>query len=376
MEVSIYRKLQKHMDTFPIGFPATQSGIEIKVLEYFFTEEEAEIALHLTIIPQNLNQIYRRVRNIGYTKAELKQILDKMVSKKRITRIEKGNKFKYRSDFLAVGLYEAAIEDMDVKLSELMLQYMEAGFRKEFFRKDTKLQLRTIPIEKSIEYEHPVSKYDDIRKLVEEATEILVGECVCRISHDLIHQPCQRTNSREWCFTFAFNGEEPIYHGKKRHLSKQEALKMFDQAEREGLVLQPSNSKKPVFVCVCCGCCCGVLSQAKNLDKPAQFFENNFISEVEIDLCIGCGKCELRCNMDAISIHDKKAIIDLTRCIGCGLCVSACPKDAIHLISKKKIKIPPKDTIRLYLKILQKKTSIIKILGLAVRTFLGIKYDP
>ena len=29
-ESDIYRKLQQHLDTLPIGFPATESGVEIR----------------------------------------------------------------------------------------------------------------------------------------------------------------------------------------------------------------------------------------------------------------------------------------------------------------------------------------------------------
>jgi electron transport complex protein RnfB len=87
MEVSVFRKLQQHMDQFPVGFPATESGVDIRILKYFFTEREAELALHLTIIPQSVNQIYRRVKNLGYTKTHLKYVLDKMVDNRTISRM-------------------------------------------------------------------------------------------------------------------------------------------------------------------------------------------------------------------------------------------------------------------------------------------------
>jgi len=39
----IYRNLQLHLDNFPIGFPATESGVEIEILKFFFTPLEAMI---------------------------------------------------------------------------------------------------------------------------------------------------------------------------------------------------------------------------------------------------------------------------------------------------------------------------------------------
>ena len=33
----IYRQLQIQLDRYPIGYPATKSGVEIDLLKYFFT---------------------------------------------------------------------------------------------------------------------------------------------------------------------------------------------------------------------------------------------------------------------------------------------------------------------------------------------------
>ena len=40
----VYVKLQKHLDNQVLGYPATRSGVEIKILQHFFTPREAEIA--------------------------------------------------------------------------------------------------------------------------------------------------------------------------------------------------------------------------------------------------------------------------------------------------------------------------------------------
>lgn len=56
---------------------------------------------------------------------------------------------------------------------------------------------------------------------------------------------------------------------------------------------------------------------------------NRAIPVINIDLCTGCGQCIDVCPVDAISIVNRKAIIDESRCNGCHACVSACPKSAI-----------------------------------------------
>ncbi|MCP4652872.1 MAG: electron transfer flavoprotein subunit alpha [Candidatus Omnitrophica bacterium] len=48
--------------------------------------------------------------------------------------------------------------------------------------------------------------------------------------------------------------------------------------------------------------------------------------------CVGCGVCLKACPVDAISMVDKKAVIDLDRCTLCGACVSSCKFNAIQII--------------------------------------------
>ncbi|WP_419658507.1 4Fe-4S binding protein [Desulfosarcina variabilis] len=40
---------------------------------------------------------------------------------------------------------------------------------------------------------------------------------------------------------------------------------------------------------------------------------------VDTESCTGCGRCEAICQMNAITVVDESAVVDLDRCIGCGL---------------------------------------------------------
>ncbi len=51
-EDDIYRKLQIYLDSLPIDYPETESGVELRILKHQFTPQEAEIVLNLKIIPQ------------------------------------------------------------------------------------------------------------------------------------------------------------------------------------------------------------------------------------------------------------------------------------------------------------------------------------
>ena len=56
---------------------------------------------------------------------------------------------------------------------------------------------------------------------------------------------------------------------------------------------------------------------------------------VNEDLCVGCGLCIDDCPVDAISMEDEKARINMNECIHCGTCHSVCPEEAVRHDSEK-----------------------------------------
>ncbi len=52
---------------------------------------------------------------------------------------------------------------------------------------------------------------------------------------------------------------------------------------------------------------------------------------VDVDMCIGCGKCVKWCPKDAITLTDGKAYIDPETCYGCGECLVTCGPKAIKI---------------------------------------------
>lgn len=61
-------------------------------------------------------------------------------------------------------------------------------------------------------------------------------------------------------------------------------------------------------------------------------------ANAEPEACVGCGRCAESCRdngFGAISIENKKAIVDQNKCDGCGLCSQICPKNCISMERKK-----------------------------------------
>ncbi|MFX1316574.1 MAG: DUF362 domain-containing protein [Promethearchaeota archaeon] len=363
--IESYRDLQKHLDKLPVGFPAMESGLELKVLQFIFTPEEAYIATKLKYQPEPLKKIYRRVKNTGISIEELEQKLDKMFKNGAINfgkRIEEGKEVKYYGVApFAIGFYEYQLNRMTKEFAKDARQYIETTFVKDEYNKTGIPQLRVIPIEQSIEHIPSISNYDDFRSMIENIGEpIAVANCICRKSKDLLDKPCEKTNLRESCFSFRTAARFYIDQGFGREVTKEEALEILKNAEEDGLVLHPANSKRPFIMCTCCGCCCDILVSEKLLVDPAQFFATNFYAEVDSDLCVGCGICEDRCNMDAIHLEDDISHVDKTRCIGCGVCVPTCTAEAIKLYKKDEEILPPPNTAATYTAIMDKKAELAR----------------
>lgn len=362
----VYRDLQKALDKLPISYPETESGVELRILKKIFTPEQAFIGSKLGFTPTTLHEIYKRIDHEAFTLERLEKTLDEMYELGLIIRgirNEKGNDIKYymATPFM-LGFYEFQMNKMTKEFINDVDQYFEEAFMDELNK--TKIpQLRTIPIEKEIGIERSVANYDDFRYFLENCGEpIVLNECICRKKNDIIGKSCKKTDLRESCLSFRSAGQAYLDRGLGRVVSKEEALKIIEQAEREGLVLQAGNSQRPMSICTCCGCCCNLLVNEKKLDAPAQFLGSNYFAQVDQESCTGCGTCETRCQMDAIDIIDGISNIDLDRCIGCGVCVPTCPETAIELIKKeeKDQTIPVKNTVEMYLNIAKRKAELNK----------------
>ncbi|NOZ45528.1 MAG: 4Fe-4S ferredoxin [Chlorobi bacterium] len=366
-----YYLLREHLNKLPIGYPKTESGVEIRILKYLFTIEEAKIALCLSLGNASIKKVKKRLKNkfdIDISEEKLSVSLDKMFMSGSISRSSK-EPFEYSNAMLAIGMFENQLGHLSKEFIEMMHQYFDEGFGDEFF-KSSLPQLRASPHMKAIVPEYNIDTYDNMREIVKNTNKtIQVANCVCKEGEALLGNPCKQTKNIEVCLMF--DATSYLARNQARSISKKECLSILDRAEKEGLVLQPGNSLQPFCICLCCGCCCGVLTTAKKYSKPAELIAHNFYAQVDSKLCDGCSICYKRCQMDAISIEDKKAIVDLDRCIGCGLCVTTCKQLALKLIEKKKKTVPPKNAVLLYLSILNEKAGKVKKMSNMLKLLMG-----
>jgi Na+-translocating ferredoxin:NAD+ oxidoreductase subunit B len=348
MKPDVYRQLQQHLDRMPVPFPATDSGVELRILQRLFTPEEADLALALSAIPEPPRTIRRRAGG-DWTLELVVAALESMAERGLVERIGRGGKKRYGKSVLAVGIYERQLTRLTPELQREIEEYFEAGFGKAFHSVRPQ-QMRTVPVGIDLAPERLVTTYDDIRSFVDSSEgPFAVMDCICRRGRDLTGEPCSQTEVRSTCLTFGPAARGMVDGGAAHYIDRREALDVLTLADREGLVLQPQNTEKPLFVCCCCGCCCGVLRSAKEAPAPAELFAANYFAEVDGEACSGCATCEERCQMDAVSLVDDTATVDLSRCIGCALCVTTCATGAMALLPKPDAKKPARNTPALYM---------------------------
>jgi len=368
MATDIYERLAKHLDDLPAGFPRTESGVEMRILRRLFTPGDAELALHLTLIPEEPRVIARRAK---IPVEEASRRLKGMVEKGLIFSLLRGDKPPlYIAAPFAVGFWEAQVNKLDRELVQNAEEYSSTFLERSFWHGLP--QLRTIPVRKSINTETEVMLYERAEELVRAQKTFAVGNCICRQERRILGEGCGKPE--ESCLSFGMAAETVVRTGRGRAISQEEALGILRQAEEVGLVLQPANAKDALFICTCCGCCCGVLRSLKRYPMPAAVVASPFLANLNVDTCTGCGTCVGRCQMEAIGLTDGKAALNLNRCIGCGLCVSTCPTLSLALVRKPKAKQPkvPKNIIDTNIKLgrARGKLGIGKMLRMQVRSSL------
>src|ERR1022692_3093233 len=197
---TLYRKLQQHLDRMPVGFPTTESGVEIRILRQLFTPEEAELTLQASAIPEPAATIQRRVKP-AMPLAEVTARLEQMANQGLILRIHAKGEPLYAKMIFAVGFYERQLKRLTPELERDCRDYLLGDFRQAFHSKKT-TQLRTVPVNKTIAIERNVATYENIRGYIESsAGPFATMDCICRHGREVQGEKCTQTSLKENCLT-------------------------------------------------------------------------------------------------------------------------------------------------------------------------------
>jgi len=334
MTEDAYDQLADALDRLPNGFPRTQSGIEIMILRKLLSEEEACLASKLGRTYEPYDKIAER---IGLPRDKTRSRLKSMAERGLVRSLEKEGKLWFRLAPFVVGIYEErALDVMDHDFAHLVEEWLVEGGARGIMLPQPAIH-RVLPAHGTVKTEW-ILPYDDVKAILQAQKIFNVRNCICRVQQDYIGRRC--SFPLDICVNFSTIERPP----RPGDISKEEALTLLDKSEELGLVHTVSNVMKGLgYVCNCCGCCCGILRGITEFGVEGSVARANYYSEIDAEVCVGCGVCRERCQVRAISLDGKVAVVDHKRCIGCGLCATKCPTNAAKLIRKPEIVDPPID---------------------------------
>ena len=360
--MEIYEQLREILNAHPATAPKAKSIDEI--LRTLFTPEEAALAVNMSYKTKSVSSIAKAA---GVADSKAKKNLESMADKGIIySKNKEGEKF-YGLLPLIPGVFEFPFmkgggTPMHKRLGQLWEEYHHDALGVSFAGQPTPL-MRVVAVEKAITAQDRVHPYEEVKNFISDANYIALTKCACRVSLAGCDKP------KEVCLIFGEIAEFLVERGFARKISKEEGMKVLNQAEEAGLVHTSNNSAdRANMICNCCPCCCTVLRGRTQLKHPHAFEPSRFEAHVESDECTGCAICaDERCPMKAIEIKDDVAVVNTLECIGCGLCVTGCPAEAIKLMERKQLPSVPASIKEMAAQVLQEKGRLDAFLKIMQR---------
>jgi Pyruvate/2-oxoacid:ferredoxin oxidoreductase delta subunit len=329
-ELDIYRKLADLLDKIPNGFTKTEDDTHIKLLQWIYTPEEAELTCKMKLRGETVEELALR---LNLPKNVLEEKLKIMHSKGQIYASKRSSGKRYGLMPYVVGVYEEQLERMDKEFATLTEEWFDKSKYADLFGTEPAI-FKVIPINRVIKPELEIYPYEQAEEIINRAKSWGVRECICKKQQDLLGNKCQYP--AKICLNFSSRENTFENHRLTTAITKEQALEYLRKAEESGLVHCSMNIQTGhEYICNCCTCCCGVLRALTKREQPHAFVKSNFIIAVDEDLCGSCATCLDRCQFDALTLNeDDICEVDINRCVGCGVCAIKCPEDALALIER------------------------------------------
>ena len=345
----LYQALSEVVKRAGGAIPVFDTPELFDLLKDLVNEDEAALAIEM---PRELITAQALAEKTGRELEEVTEKLESMTDNGFLHAMKNPDgSYRYNIMALLPGIFEAQFlkgtkTDRDYLIAKRFKGYLDLlnELRKSLDKPPSAPKLsyfRVLPVEEEVKGGSTVLPFAELSKYVDQTSAIAVGTCFCRHFAVLNDENDRCGASHNNCMAF---GDGAVFIAERhngRLVDKQEALEILKQAEEEGLVHCSANtSNELVFICNCCTCHCGILSQAKSIPQASLMLTSGYFARVEGDLCTACETCLERCPVTAINIDDV-ALVDKQQCIGCGLCVSSCPEEAIVLQVSPDNTMPP-----------------------------------
>jgi Pyruvate/2-oxoacid:ferredoxin oxidoreductase delta subunit len=337
MSENPYKLFAERLNALPNGFPPTEDGAELRLLEKFCAPDEAALAAKLRLTLETAEQIAERTSG---DPVEVKELLRSM-RRKGLVRVGKGDGgLAYGLLPFAIGIYENQAGSIDEEMARLFEDYYMQAFSRALTMKPS--VHRVIPVDQSVQTGMEIQPYENVTEIIDNAKAWGVMDCICRNQKALIGDPCD--HPLESCMIFSQKSGIFDGHSFIRALSHEEAIDTLQMVADAGLVHCVGNHQEDmVYICNCCTCSCGILRGMADLGLANVIAASAFVNQVDEDLCVGCEDCIEYCQFDALEMGGDVIQISETRCVGCGVCVPNCEDNALRLVRRpeEEVMLPP-----------------------------------
>ena len=167
--------------------------------------------------------------------------------------------------------------------------------------------MHVIPVEKAIPAESQSLSIEHISKWLEKYDgHIGVGVCSCRRAETTQGRGSGDIKA-DWCVGVGEFADYLAETGKGHHITKEEALAIFQRAEDLGYVHQITNidGENKIFgMCNCAPGVCYALRTSQLFNTP-NMSRSAYVARVDKENCVACGKCVEVCPAGAARLGQK-----------------------------------------------------------------------
>ncbi|MFC2014387.1 4Fe-4S dicluster domain-containing protein [Chloroflexota bacterium] len=345
-----HRLLQQKLDRTLTGAP--DSPVFMKILKLLFTDDEAELARK---IPGQMTSIEKLSQKLGMDSDRLGNKMTEMAQRGLIFDLERNGQRYVALPPVVIGFFEFVFmrvrDDMPMKeLARLFEEYFnDSRFAESAFRGHTQMfrslvQEEALPAGDHIE----ILDWERASNIVKSASSQAVGICQCHHTAAHLGNACEK--DQMVCLSLNYAAESLIKSGIAQPINTARAMEILEACKLAGLAQTGDNvQRKVAFICNCCGCCCHIMKGIKTFNIRNAIVSSNWIMQVDLSRCKGCGECAKACPVEVIDI--KKEILDNKEwrwavhhedlCLGCGACYNSCKFGALKLVHRGKSVITP-----------------------------------
>ncbi len=347
------------------GAPGSEKLLPVVAAKY--TPTEAAFLTGLPFSPKNLDSLSELK---GMEKSDLGAKLDELTRKGILYKFQREGVPHYMLNDLFMlmrttgwpGRTDEVARQFAVTSDKYFPDFMEP------WETVSERGLRVLPINAAIEDEHTVLPYEEVKKHLDSYTYFSVSHCPCRVKKGLVTGVPDKFPT-EVCLHFDRLGRYAVENGFGREITREETEQILEKCAEAGLIHAMSNQQEgPDTICNCCSCCCMWFEAVKRMKHAGGLVPSNFHVKVNQQTCTGCGLCVKRCPMEALKLKDspeakgrkttvkskdgrtreltnktgKISELNLDLCIGCGVCAHKCQSQSLSLIRNQADHHPPK----------------------------------